>query len=304
MSIWDELGISPTKNAREIKKAYAAKSKLVHPEEHPEQFQKLHEAYKAALNIANSAASFSPPAERETQKQSNAPIQKREDSFDFSKKEKEDSAEKETELRREKSFDFTKLSKENEPKEEITPEAQFDFSDAIQRNALRHDNEIMERTEIVIKNANALYSHKIKIRKDDWLKAFDKDALDEIKFEPIFLEELYRFLKSHQINEGLINAVYHLYDIANSQIDFYDQGRFKDIYHLVIKERSKIYNNLQNNINLCSVIAWLMIVPVVFLWIAGLWLVSIPVMLVGIFFIIKVDKLKQRKKHFYDRFYQ
>ncbi|MDE5984042.1 MAG: J domain-containing protein [Eubacterium sp.] len=57
MNIWAELGISPTKNVREIKKAYAAKTKLVHPEEHPEEFQKLHEAYRLALEFAEMDAS-------------------------------------------------------------------------------------------------------------------------------------------------------------------------------------------------------------------------------------------------------
>lgn len=300
MSIWDELGISPTKNAREIKKAYAAKSKLVHPEEHPEQFQKLHEAYKAALNIANSAASFSPPAERETGKQSNTPIQKREDSFDFSKKEKEDSAEKETEPRREKSFDFTKISKENEPKEKITPEAQFDFSDAIQRNSLRHDNEIMEKTERVIQNANALYMCKLKDKQEDWLKVFDKNAVDEIKYEPIFLEELYRFLSSHKMNDYLVKALFLLYDIGNENFDYLDKGRFEDIYKLIAKESLKIDDALNNRIKLCAIAIIAFFIVLFCMWGAELWLWSILVMVPIFLFIFRLEKLLKRRKNFYE----
>ena len=46
MSYWELLGISPTDDINLIKKAYAEKSKLYHPETHPEQFQELHHAYK------------------------------------------------------------------------------------------------------------------------------------------------------------------------------------------------------------------------------------------------------------------
>lgn len=46
MSYWELLGIPPTDDINLIKKAYAEKSKLYHPETHPEQFQELHHAYK------------------------------------------------------------------------------------------------------------------------------------------------------------------------------------------------------------------------------------------------------------------
>ncbi len=49
--IWEVLGIAPTTNKREVKKAYAEAVKHCHPEEEPEAFQKLYEAYQAALNI-------------------------------------------------------------------------------------------------------------------------------------------------------------------------------------------------------------------------------------------------------------
>ncbi len=49
---WELLGISPTKDIRAIKRAYAEKLRLHHPEDDPEGFQNLHEAYRAALEYA------------------------------------------------------------------------------------------------------------------------------------------------------------------------------------------------------------------------------------------------------------
>ena len=52
MNCWQVLGIKPTNNLKVIKKAYAAKSREVHPEEHPEEFRLLHDSYETALTLA------------------------------------------------------------------------------------------------------------------------------------------------------------------------------------------------------------------------------------------------------------
>ena len=52
MSCWDILAIMPTDNTADIKTAFSSKSKECHPEDDPEGFQKLREAYKQALQLA------------------------------------------------------------------------------------------------------------------------------------------------------------------------------------------------------------------------------------------------------------
>lgn len=52
MDIWNILEIKPTSDQRVIKKAYAKRSREVHPEEKPEEFSRLYEAYKSALAVA------------------------------------------------------------------------------------------------------------------------------------------------------------------------------------------------------------------------------------------------------------
>jgi hypothetical protein len=54
MSCWQELGIAPTSDIEAIKKAFAAQSKLHHPEEDPEGFSRLRHAYRSALQQAKS----------------------------------------------------------------------------------------------------------------------------------------------------------------------------------------------------------------------------------------------------------
>ena len=50
MNPWQILGIEPTQDKKEIKKAYAKLTKQYHPEENPEKFKQLQEAYQACLH--------------------------------------------------------------------------------------------------------------------------------------------------------------------------------------------------------------------------------------------------------------
>lgn len=59
--MWSILEIEPTADVREIKRAYAALAKKYNPEEHPEEFKRLHNAYRAALRYARSANSETEP---------------------------------------------------------------------------------------------------------------------------------------------------------------------------------------------------------------------------------------------------
>lgn len=49
MSMWSELGIESTNDVNIIKRAYAEKAKEYHPEEYPNEFQRLRSAYKSAM---------------------------------------------------------------------------------------------------------------------------------------------------------------------------------------------------------------------------------------------------------------
>lgn len=50
---WKILGIEPTDNKREVRSAYAAKSKQCHMEENPEEFARLNQAYQDALKYVS-----------------------------------------------------------------------------------------------------------------------------------------------------------------------------------------------------------------------------------------------------------
>lgn len=50
MNVWEILGIEPTSDKKEIKKAYARLLKQYHPEENPEKFKQIQAAYQQCLH--------------------------------------------------------------------------------------------------------------------------------------------------------------------------------------------------------------------------------------------------------------
>lgn len=59
---WSVLGLEPTRDVSAIRRAYARKTRECHPEEDPEGFLRLREAYQVALAYAEGGACPPPPA--------------------------------------------------------------------------------------------------------------------------------------------------------------------------------------------------------------------------------------------------
>ena len=58
MTGWEILGIQPTGDLREVRRAYAERSRSCHPEDDPEGFRRLYDAYQWAQAQAKHLAKF------------------------------------------------------------------------------------------------------------------------------------------------------------------------------------------------------------------------------------------------------
>jgi hypothetical protein len=74
-TVWQALGIPPTREIGDIRRAYAARLKECHPEENPDAFQRLREAYEAALRAARGAATAAGSAPPTAVKEAVGPVQ-------------------------------------------------------------------------------------------------------------------------------------------------------------------------------------------------------------------------------------
>lgn len=124
MNYWDILGINPTHNIQEIKKAYAEQVKNCHPEDNPEGFKQLQEAYKFAQKRANLVEQSVRDENQESQsieqeafwqdaEGNRTPLEERKTS--------------------QNEFDFEIFGKSPLQKQEIEQEETFDFSELEQK---------------------------------------------------------------------------------------------------------------------------------------------------------------------------
>ena len=117
--MWNILGIEPTKDIKAIKAAYAKLAKQYNPEEHPEEFKRIFDAYKSACAYARSKNTPEPQKPDTTQEGLN---------LSFAPKQEQSQSE---ENGQENAFDFSNVNDSAKPqpqREDKKEDNALDFS--------------------------------------------------------------------------------------------------------------------------------------------------------------------------------
>lgn len=112
MNIWETLGIEPTTDVKLIRRRYAELVRLYHPEDQPEIYQEIVEAYQKALTYARS---------RNTRPENS--LRKASDSQEATELEEEANGKPNS------SFNFENLTEETKTENEESERSSLDFSD-------------------------------------------------------------------------------------------------------------------------------------------------------------------------------
>lgn len=112
MNIWETLGIEPTTDVKLIRRRYAELVRLYHPEDQPEIYQEIVEAYQKALTYARS---------RNTRPENS--LRKASDSQEATELEEEANGKPNS------SLDFETLTEETKTENEESERSSLDFSD-------------------------------------------------------------------------------------------------------------------------------------------------------------------------------
>ncbi len=176
--MWETLGIAPTGDIQEIKSAYARLAKQYNPEEKPEEFKRIFEAYRAACRYARNVRENSGKGENGTSP----------------------TASENTE-----GSDFSAMNRsENDaPEDDGEAAGEFDFSgihtDNIDRTELSRD----EKRKMLLKNMRKMVSDESSRNNTEmWMDFFVSEELDDFIYEPQFrkgaADLLFGMLFSHE----------------------------------------------------------------------------------------------------------
>lgn len=174
MDIWEILGINTTTNIKEIKRAYAKKSKEIHPEENPREFQRLHGSYQAALSYA-----------------------KLFQSSDIAHSDKmglitdENSEQNHGELLKYK-MDFSSINKE----------------DANYQSLSTNFNNVLKHREIAVKKLEDIFNKKNWFEVSMWTDYLASESFQYVKDNNNFIEYMYYFLNSFTLPIQVAKPIY------------------------------------------------------------------------------------------------
>ncbi len=263
MNCWQVLGIDPTDNMREIKRAYAAKSKLVHPEEHPEEFRDLHDAYEMALNISKDmAAYYKYSGESDEEKTRRLlPENEHEDTTDSGRAIDEIiNAEYETEqqpLAGDSGTDLFDVLESHKFKRTIrthnattksSPESvenafedDLGFDEAIERAYQAYKNQIMLQTQRVMGKLEVLASMLPDKAKSEWSKVMQGEDFLQAMDSEYFAYHLTEFTKEHdELQKDYYKVLAKVLNFDNLSTRE-DKGIYTELFELCVKRGAYEY---------------------------------------------------------------
>lgn len=232
------LKIEPGSSREEIKEAYAALSKEFHPEEYPEEFQQIHEAYVTLTRGSRRSRSVS--------KQQNEAMF----NFDYEPVREEEKKEPE---KTGYSYNFRNVKYEEEVQEETEP--QYDFESAVHQAENQEKARLHEITLQALAEMKVLLSPNYREKYKHFLAFFRNEKYKEALRTPEFLMGFARLLD--EPNLKLKRLIYDL------MIDYY---RLRGVERArIVPEAVALYDVLDRKRGLHAKknMAWLASIPAI-----------------------------------------
>lgn len=194
MSIWQTLGIEPTHDIAAIKKAYAGKLKLHHPEDDPEGYQRLREAYDQAVKLAKQqnkramgrSERFAEQAEDRTE--ANEESEKAEAGNDEGNDEDDDDYE----------YEDDEMSDADDDDDEEDDRSSFYSRFVTWREGAEEPDTAASRIDRFMEQVERLYEdYPSRIDTDQWLELMNSDVIWNVQLKNTVSERMLEFLEKH-----------------------------------------------------------------------------------------------------------
>lgn len=255
MDIYQVLGISPTKDKKVIRKAYAGLIRKYHPEEHPEKWKEIHDAYMVAMQRADQeevpAVSISKPKNEEQRPQREE--QKPQHEEQTPQQQEQNPQEKNAEVRRKSE---NRKGETKQPEEDL-----FGNLEKLTETAKKEQQEERQRQlKTAIEQLNTLCEPK-KLQFLQWQEFFGKEEYQWAVRQGEFLYELANRLRGHvmgrRLYRFLLDQIQTIENYNRSVNEIPKKQGAYDAYRMVRMELETGYRRaVRIKINRAGVHAW------------------------------------------------
>ena len=255
MDIYQVLGISPTRDKKIIRKAYAGLIRKYHPEEHPEKWKEIHDAYTIAMQRADQeevpAVSISKPKNEEQRPQREE--QKPQHEEQTPQQQEQNPQEKNAEVRRKSE---NRKGETKQPEEDL-----FGNLEKLTETAKKEQQEERQRQlKTAIEQLHALCEPK-KLQFLQWQEFFGKEEYQWAVRQGEFLYELANRLRGHvmgrRLYRFLLDQIQTIENYNRSVNEIPKKQGAYDAYRMVRMELETGYRRaVRIKINRVGVHAW------------------------------------------------
>lgn len=280
------LGLRANATRDEMKRAYAELSKKYHPEEFPEEFQQIHEAYRV---LSRTARQNSEQQIRTEERQYQEPQgEEKERQYRFREQELQ---EEEKEAEEEIEFDFQKVYRQNHEEKQEPPKEEgsaYHFESVLENASQKEQEKLHEAVLRALAEMNILlqpnYREKIKL----FQAFFEKEEYQEALHQPEFLQEFAKMLHGVTLKKAIYYKIISYYHLKNanpenlnpSQLLFYKAINEKcnmdklamplwiGVMPIIVIQaiRVSMRNSVRNNFATISILALLMAMATFMIW--------------------------------------
>lgn len=255
MDVYQVLGISPTRDKKIIRKAYAGLIRKYHPEEHPEKWKEIHDAYTIAMQRADQeevpAVSISKPKNEEQRPQREE--QKPQHEEQTPQQQEQNPQEKNAEVRRKSE---NRKGETKQPEEDL-----FGNLEKLTETAKKEQQEERQRQlKTAIEQLNTLCEPK-KLQFLQWQEFFGKEEYQWAVRQGEFLYELANRLRGHvmgrRLYRFLLDQIQTIENYNRSVNEIPKKQGAYDAYRMVRMELETGYwRAVRIKINRAGVHAW------------------------------------------------
>lgn len=255
MDIYQVLGISPIRDKKIIRKAYAGLIRKYHPEEHPEKWKEIHDAYTIAMQRADQeevpAVSISKPKNEEQRPQREE--QKPQHEEQTPQQQEQNPQEKNAEVRRKSE---NRKGETKQPEEDL-----FGNLEKLTETAKKEQQEERQRQlKTAIEQLNTLCEPK-KLQFLQWQEFFGKEEYQWAVRQGEFLYELANRLRGHvmgrRLYRFLLDQIQTIENYNRSVNEIPKKQGAYDAYRMVRMELETGYRRaVRIKINRAGVHAW------------------------------------------------